>query len=220
MKPKKNVIGEVYGRLIITGDAPYRSKDRRVFVTCKCGNNKDVLLGDLRRGDTVSCGCYLKEVITSHGDSYTRLYKLYKGMLNRCYLPTQEQYLHYGGRGIVVCDSWRTSYESFRDWALSHGYDDSLTIERCNVDGNYEPRNCEWIPMELQHRNKQVVKGASSQYIGVSKCKQTGKWLAMFKVGRSQKNLGRYTTELEAAQARDRHILVNGYRNFHMNGVL
>lgn len=220
MKPKKNVIGEVYGRLTITGDAPYRSKDRRVYVSCTCGSSKDVLLGDLRRGDTVSCGCFLTEVITTHGDSYTRLYKIYKGMMNRCYLKTQSQYRLYGGRGIVVCGAWRDSYEAFRDWAVVSGYDDSLTIERRQVNGNYEPDNCGWIPMEFQHRNKQAIKGSSSQYIGVSKCKQTGRWLAKFKIGQAQKNLGRYDTELEAAQARDQYIVDNGYTNFRLNGVL
>ena len=72
-KPKKNVTGEVYGRLTITGDAPQQTKDRRVFVKCVCGNTKDVLLGDLRRGDTSSCGCLLKESITKHGDAHARL---------------------------------------------------------------------------------------------------------------------------------------------------
>lgn len=220
MKPKKDVRGEVYGRLTITGDAPYRTRDRRVFVLCECGKTKDVLLGDLRRGDTLSCGCYLKERITSHGDSYTRLYKIYAGMLSRCHNPAADRYASYGARGISVCESWKNSYEEFRDWALRQGYDDSLTIERKDVDGNYEPDNCTWLPQALQQRNKQRLTSGSSTYIGVSHCKQTGRWIAMIKVHGKQKNLGRYASELEAAKARDQYIIDSGLTNFHMNKVL
>ena len=219
-KPKKNVIGEIYGRLVIIGDAPYKAKDRRVFVRCECGNEKDVLLGDLRRGDTVSCGCFLKEKITRHGDSTSRIYKIYKGMINRCYLPTTTNFNLYGSRGITVCDAWRSSFECFREWAFSHGYTDDLTIDRINVDGNYEPDNCQWLTMHMQQRNRQAVKGSSSSYIGVSLCKQTGKWIAMIKVNGKQKNLGRFATEIEAAIARDQYIVDMGLEHFHMNGVL
>lgn len=219
-KPKKNVIGETYGRLTITGDAPQRTKDRRVYVECACGNTKDVLLGDLRRGDTTSCGCYLKEVITSHGDAGTRLYKIYKGMLNRCYLPTMTGYSNYGGRGITVHPEWVNSYESFRDWALSNGYADNLTIDRKKVDENYTPNNCRWLAKELQQRNKQDIKGTSSNYTGVSLCKQTGNWIAMIKVNGKQKNLGRHKSEHAAACARDQYIVDNNLTDFKMNNVL
>jgi hypothetical protein len=217
-KPKKNVVGEVYGRLTITGDAPYRTKDRRVYVQCECGNAKDVLLGDLRRGDTVSCGCYLKEVIMVHGDATTRLYKIFKGMHNRCCLPSTTRYVEYGGRGIRVCPEWH-DYEVFRAWALTHGYEDTLSIDRKDNDKNYEPDNCRWIPKGHQQRNKRVI-GASSQYVGVTKCKQTGRWLAMIKVDGKQKNLGRYDTEAEAAKARDNYIVVNALEHYIMNNIL
>jgi hypothetical protein len=213
-------VGEVYGRLTITGDAPYRTKDRRVFVQCECGNTKDVLLGDLRKGDTVSCGCYLKEQITTHGDATSRLYKIYRGMLNRCYLPTIEAYANYGGRGITVCDAWRNSYEAFRDWALANGYADDLTIDRKEVDGHYEPSNCQWIPKGIQQRNKRAM--GTTGYVGVSHCKQTGRWIAMIKVNGKQKNLGRYSTPVQAAQARNQYILDNqleGFKLTQLEGV-
>lgn len=219
-KPKKNVVGEIYGRLVITGDAPYRSKDRRVFVECECGTTKDVLLGDLRRGDTVSCGCYLQEVITKHGGSYERLYKIYHGMLNRCYLKSSDSYVNYGAKGVVVCIDWLNSYEAFRDWALDNGYTSELTIDRKNVTGNYEPGNCHWIPEAMQQRNKRPLKGGSSAYVGVAHCKQTGKWVAMIKVCGKQKNLGRRDTDLEAAKLRDQYIVDNKLEGFYMNGVL
>ena len=216
-KSRKNVIGEVYGRLVITGDAPDRSKDRRVYVKCTCGVTKEVLLGSLRNGDTTSCGCYLQEVITKHDGYGTRLYKIYHGMLNRCYLPSMSRYSEYGGRGITVCAAWQSSFENFRDWATANGYSDDLSIDRKNVDGNYEPDNCRWIPEREQQRNKRKLPKTSSQYLGVSSCKQTGKWVAMIKVNNKQKNLGRYDTEYAAAKARDAYICDNNLQNFKLN---
>lgn len=219
-KPKKNVTGEIYGRLTITGDAPYRSKDRRVYVQCICGNTKDVLLGDLRRGDTQSCGCYLQEQITKHGDAHARLYKIYHGMLNRCYLKTTIHFHNYGGRGITVCDEWKENYEVFRNWALNNGYQDNLTIDRKNVNGNYEPENCQWLSQHLQQRNKQAVPNCSSKYVGVSRCKGTNFWLSYVKINRKMKSLGRFPSELEAAKTRDQYILNNNLEHFRLNNVL
>lgn len=216
-KPKKDVTGEQYGRLTITGDAPYRSKDRRVYVVCQCGNTKDVLLGDLRRGDTTSCGCYLSEVITKHGGAATRLYKIYHGMLNRCYLPSMTSYESYGGRGITVCQNWRDSFENFQQWALSNGYTDTLSIERKDVDAPYEPGNCTWIPINEQQRNKRKITNTTSKYLGVSLCKQTGKWVVMVKVLGKQKNLGRYDDEIVAARVRDEYIRSTGLPNYKYN---
>lgn len=218
-KPKKDVIGEVYGRLIIIDDAPYRTKDRRVFVKCSCGAVKDVLLGDLRRGDTTSCGCYLQEVITKHGDSTDRLYKIYHGMLNRCYLQTIPGYENYGARGITVCNDWKESYDSFKHWAVNNGYTPDLSIDREDVDGPYCPSNCRWIPMGEQQRNKRKLSGTSSKYIGVSRCTKSNLWICYVKVNRVMQNLGRYITEDEAALVRNNYILGNGLSNFKLNVI-
>ena len=75
-------------------------------------------------------------------------------MKGRTSNPTHYRYKYYGARGIKVCDEWRESFEKFRDWARANGYRDKLTIERVNVDGNYEPSNCTWITMGEQQSNK------------------------------------------------------------------
>lgn len=75
-------------------------------------------------------------------------------MKNRCYKPNTTYYEYYGGRGISICDEWRTSYEAFRDWAVSSGYMDGLTIDRIDVDGNYEPSNCRWVTGVAQANNR------------------------------------------------------------------
>ena len=89
-----------------------------------------------------------------HGESRTRLYRTWQDLKRRCYDPNRRDYKHYGLRGIIVCDEWKDNFLEFKKWALSNGYDDSLTIERINVDGNYSPDNCKWIPFKAQGSNK------------------------------------------------------------------
>lgn len=73
-------------------------------------------------------------------------------MRRRCDYPKNPKWEYYGGRGIRVCDEWQ-AYETFRDWALANGYADNLTLDRINVDGNYEPSNCRWLSRAAQNRN-------------------------------------------------------------------
>ena len=87
-----------------------------------------------------------------HGWKGTRLYNSWRGMKARCNNPNDTAYKHYGGRGITICEEWE-SFETFKDWALRNGYQETLTIERKDVNGNYEPDNCEWVSVRNQHYN-------------------------------------------------------------------
>lgn len=89
-----------------------------------------------------------------HGESGTRLNNIWYGMKARCYNPNHEEYQHYGGKGVIVCEDWRTSYINFRDWALQNGYSDELTLDRKEMNGNYEPSNCKWSTYKQQMNNK------------------------------------------------------------------
>lgn len=109
-----------------------------------------------------------------HGGSGTRLYRIHKAMNTRCYNPNFPAYKYYGGKGIVVCDEWVDDFVAFREWSISNGYEDNLTIDRIDGNGNYEPSNCRWVTLADQQRNKDNnilinVKGESLTVTEVSK---------------------------------------------------
>lgn len=95
--------------------------------------------------------CFLVE---KHGECNTRLYAIWRDMKARCVITTHQNWKYYGGRGIAVCSEWRVSFTVFRDWALANGYQSHLTIDRIEVNGNYEPSNCRWATKKQQTKNK------------------------------------------------------------------
>lgn len=139
-------------------------KSRVWKCLCSCGNITYVCTKDLNNGNKKSCGCLRSETTarfniktkTTHheGRTNSRLYVIWGNIKARCNNPNDHAYSRYGGRGIKICDEWNESYEAFRDWALSNGYADELTIDRIDVNSDYEPSNCRWITMKEQQNNK------------------------------------------------------------------
>lgn len=151
--------GQTFTRLTVIERAPdHKNGSAKWRCQCSCGNEVIAVGQKLRNGRSKSCGCYnrdsAKNRFTTHGESGTRLFRIWSGMLNRCSNQTNIGWENYGGRGITVDAKWVDSYEAFRDWAISNGYSETLSIDRINNDGNYEPGNCRWATKKEQARNK------------------------------------------------------------------
>ncbi len=153
----KDISGQKFGRLTALYRLHNTKCRTRWLCVCDCGNLTEVKTVKLTTGHTRSCGCLQKEVTSTHfkkhGQSKTRLYKIWQGMKKRCYNSNDKAYNYYGGRGIKVCDEWLNDFQTFYDWSMNNGYNEHLTIDRIDVNGNYEPNNCRWVDYKIQNRN-------------------------------------------------------------------
>lgn len=151
------IINKRFGKLIVIKEAEGKFIRKHYVCKCDCGNISIVQDCNLKQGRTKSCGCSKKEFCSKasqkHGYVDTRLHNCWMRMRARCHNKNGKRYKDYGGRGITVCDEWQ-EFLPFYNWSMANGYKDNLTIDRIDVNGNYEPSNCRWVTMEEQQKNK------------------------------------------------------------------
>lgn len=160
MRVLKKLYGQRFGRLTAIEPCGYTQSKRIAWkCQCDCGREAIVASDKLISGHTQSCGCLVSDVVTKRNKANSkprneRLYRIYYGMMSRCNNKKYDAYQHYGARGIRVCDEWNGHFYDFEKWALLNGYEDDLTLDRIDNDGNYEPSNCRWTTMKVQSNNR------------------------------------------------------------------
>lgn len=152
-----DLVDEKFGKLTVID--MFRNNNRTYCVClCECGNVKTISQSHLRSGDTKSCGCWQKDhariLFSKHKKSSCQLYNVWQSMKQRCANVNNKRYKDYGGRNIKVCSEWLHNFQLFYYWAINNGYKDGLTIDRINVDGDYEPSNCRWVDQNKQQNNR------------------------------------------------------------------
>ena len=158
----KDLTGQRFGRLTVK-NLDHKEKVKNGSKTywyciCECGRSAIIRTDHLTRNITHSCGCLERENIKNiglprHGQSNTKLYFVWNSMRQRCRNYKTIEYKNYGEKGVTYCKEWE-KFEPFYDWALKNGYKEGLSIDRIDVNGNYEPSNCRWVTMKVQQNNR------------------------------------------------------------------
>ena len=178
----KDYIGQQFYDLKIL-DYKFENKKGYFYCECSCGNKKWMRSDGILSSDHKSCGC--KSSSFKHGMSNTRLFNIWKGMKARCYNEKDHSYVNYGGRGIKICDDWideENGFINFYNWAIKNGYKDNLSIDRIDVNGNYEPNNCRWTTTLEQQNN--LRKNFNIEINGI--IKSVSEWSRISGVSRTQ----------------------------------
>lgn len=165
MRFVKDLRRQKFGRLTVLDNEPIRIKKQTYWnCKCMCGNEGYIYAGNLTTGKIRSCGCLLSEhrkelfkyaisSVKKYPDNSKRLYSIYRDMKFRCFNKNSNSYKYYGGKGVTICSEWLEDFMNFYNWAMSNGYEENLTIDRVDYNGNYTPNNCRWITQKQQMNN-------------------------------------------------------------------
>lgn len=195
-----------------------KTKIRLGVYKCFCGNIFTTRVSRINSGDTKSCGCYKKIIakqtqlknFSKHNMTNSKIYGVWEGMKQRCLNDKSTHYSYYGGRGITICDEWVNNSSSFLIWAMNNGYQEGLSIDRINSDGNYEPSNCRWATRTTQVENtRQLWKHNKSGYRNVYWHKAAKKWDVNFCINGKTTHIGMFINIEDAILYRNNFIIEN-----------
>lgn len=164
---KEMYIGYKVGKLTVTKDLGLDKEQKHIWeCTCDCGNTVVHSTSALNFGRILSCGCLKHETgkkLRKYNARDRKLYFRWNNIRERCYNPNNKAYKNYGGRGIEMCPEWQDDFYTFRDWAISNGYNESLSLDRIDNNKGYSPDNCRWATDKTQSNNRR-----SNRYITIN----------------------------------------------------
>ena len=204
-----DLTGQKFGRLTVIERDVSRNGKSYWKCLCECGNIKSVYGCNIKRGITKSCGCYSIDLMLGrswkhgHSDMHRTIpeYQTWLGIKSRCYNENERNFINYGGRGITVCERWKSDFNAFFD-DMGLRPSPIHSIDREDVNGNYEPSNCKWATREEQARNKRISKINKSGTSGVNFHKAVKRWVARITYDNKRIHLGNFEHIEDAIQAR------------------
>lgn len=206
-KKKTMYVGYKVGRLTVTEYLGVYGRKKKLWrCLCECGKSVIHTTSELNSNKVLSCGCLKLETgekLKKYNDRDRKLYYRWSNMKSRCYKPNNRAYKNYGGRGIKMCPEWENDFYAFRDWAIQNGYDESLSIDRIDVNGDYCPENCRWTTNKIQMNNRR-----SNRYITIDGVTKTMKeWSEIYGIRYQtvQKRIGKGMSEQEAITTPSRY---------------
>lgn len=201
--------GNRYGLLTIVSEGPRNSyaNKRQVWCKCDCGNEDLTLVttNNLISGNTSSCGCVGEESRKTHGMSNTRTYQIHEGMIRRCKPHLAEDFPYHAGKGIQVCEEWKSFEKFYEDMGECP---EGMSLDRIDVNGNYCKENCRWATNSIQGYNKGLDPNNTSGKSGVSWYTRSEKWSAEIHVENKHIRLGMFSNFDDAVKAREEAELI------------
>jgi len=209
MAERLELEGKKFGRLTVISRAENKRSNTAWNCICECGNEKVIVGYSLTSGKSKSCGCIQKEVaadrLLKHGHDRigktTREYQTWVKIIDRCENENNKDFVNYGGRGIMVCERWRNSFENFLS-DMGKRPSSKHSIDRIDVNGDYEPSNCRWTTKEIQARNTRLYSTNKTGVRGVHFDKARNKYRSEIAVFGKIKYLGIFETIEEASKVR------------------
>ena len=201
------LIGETYMRYPTEKSS---RKYRYGLYECQyCGSEFETVSQSIKSGHTRSCGCYAREIQTTHGISQNKFYNTWCSMKHRCYNIKREDYKYYGARGITVCEEW-LNVSNFVAWCeLTYPNIEGYTLDRIDVDKGYNPDNCRWADATTQNINQRIKKNNTSGFVGIYWNNKNSNWRTFIHLNKVRYNIGSFPTLEEAVLARDNYIIEN-----------